>query len=966
MSARALVIVLLFLAGCVGAAPGDEASDFASTQQAATGEVRVLWSGAGSIPHAGGGFCTQCGADYACNSVYAGGSQWGNWENGRKTFLDPHPPGSLVIGVTVRVSACTWSKDDWMQVSLNNTIVGHAKPGVACSCKNGPCAVTTTTLTNVDGLPGYVYGGTNTLSLVSTGPNYHMLCVNHADIELVTADSPMPSASPDALSFDTRDMGTSSPSQPVTITNPGPYATILEGVTSPPGFVVSGPAFPVVLQADETATFEVVFQPVFNGAADADLVFVTSVGELHVPVSGTGRGPALSVSPAEVVLPDADFGSSSTAPLHLSNTGLADLVVTSLGSDSEEFEAPASLPLTIAPGGHAVATVTFTPTRRGARTGTLLIGSNAHPLPLEVFVSGQGRGAAVSIGVYELAFPKTPLNAWSDLPLELTNDGELALVITGVVMGGSGAADFSSPTAFPLTIAPGASDVVTVRFTPQWSEQRRAELSLESNAAQLPFRLPMSGTGITSRMSRTPTSWDFGPVSPAGPAVTREFTFTSTGEAPLVFRGASFFGLDVAAFELVSHPFPVTLAPGESATATVAFLPTRAGSHSVDFQFDSDADNNSASRVVLTGTGAAGALKFSAGERMDLGFAKIGTPTANRDVVVRNSGNVDVEISALTIVGDDAASFTLVDPTVLPTTIAPDATMTVRLSATPSSEGEETATLRVTSNAWGAATSDLALSVTGYAASYTVSASTLSFGRVRVPDVVTRTLVVTNAIWSPETFELHIEGDDAEVFSVSPQPFTVPSHGSATLSVTFAPSEAIDATATLTLVKGSTAIPVALEGRAVTSALAATPTSVDFGEVQVDAWASRLMTLSNVLDEAVTVERVRVSDPAFVVDPQPPFTVEPGGNVDLEIRFTPGKLDAYAAHLRFVLEGEVEPDAVVAVSGQGVSEVATPDAGEDPEEAGDRDPGCGCGGSDASWALLLPMLVALVFRRRNA
>lgn len=701
MFPRALILASCLLAGCALDSTEGEAPDLASTQQAATSTTTVRWSGGNAIK-GGGGYCYMCGADYACNKVYPESiSSYGQWENGTKTFVDPHPPGSLVTGVTVKVNGCTWDKADQLRVALNGTTIGTASPGRACGCNNSTCGMATTTLTNVDGLPGYVYGGTNTLSLTSAGPNFHMLCVTHADIELITADSPLPSASPDSLAFEARDMGTSSDAQPVTITNPGPYSTIIESVSAPFGFVVSGVSFPVVLQAEEAATFEVVFLPVFNGVADADLVFHTSVGALHVAVSGEGRGPALSLSPDEVLLPDTDFGASSSATLTLSNTGSANLVVTALDADSDDFEATALLPLTIAPGSNADATITFAPTRRGQRSGTIRIESNAHPEPLEVPVSGNGLGAAVSISVYELVFPKTPLDTWSDLPLELTNDGERALVVTGLVMSGSAPDDFSSPTPWPLVVEPGATGTLTVRFTPMWSERRRAELSLESNAAMPAFRLPVSGTGVTAQLTRSPASWDFGPVSPAGPAVTRDFTFTSTGEAPLVFRSASFFGVDAAAFELVSDPFPVTLEPGESVTATVAFLPQKVGAHAVDFQFDSNAGNNSSARIKLTGTGAAGAVSFNAGDRVSLGYTRLGTTSAPHDVVVRNSGNLDVGISAVEIVDDAAAVFTLVDPPSLPATLAPNETMKLTLSATPTIDDEQTATLRVTSDAWG-------------------------------------------------------------------------------------------------------------------------------------------------------------------------------------------------------------------------------------------------------------------------
>jgi MYXO-CTERM domain-containing protein len=96
-----------------------------------------------------------------CTGVNGGGYSW----NGQsQTFSDPVPAGNCVTGVQIDFagSFCNYSGTG-MSFSLNGTNVGAPNPPKTCSC--GACDAASTSYTNATGVPGYVYGGANTLVL---------------------------------------------------------------------------------------------------------------------------------------------------------------------------------------------------------------------------------------------------------------------------------------------------------------------------------------------------------------------------------------------------------------------------------------------------------------------------------------------------------------------------------------------------------------------------------------------------------------------------------------------------------------------------------------------------------------------------------------------------------------------------------------------------------------------------------
>ena len=136
----------------------------------------VSWGGSGT-------WCSICDGDsgnYACSDC-----TWGcpGWNNGQKSFTDAVPFGNIVTTVSVTVYYVSCGLDS-MTIELNAVIIDIAlAPGDSCVC--GGCDTLYISKTFSCGLPGYNYGGNNTIKLIPDGT----ACVSEAIITLYYAPS---------------------------------------------------------------------------------------------------------------------------------------------------------------------------------------------------------------------------------------------------------------------------------------------------------------------------------------------------------------------------------------------------------------------------------------------------------------------------------------------------------------------------------------------------------------------------------------------------------------------------------------------------------------------------------------------------------------------------------------------------------------------------------------------------------
>jgi hypothetical protein len=211
------------------------------------------------------------------------------------------------------------------------------------------------------------------------------------------------SIAPASLTFASRTVGTSSPSQLVTVTNTSgsgstvTFASVTFGGTNPGDFARSTTCTTLTTPGQQ-CTANVIFTPSAAGARSALLTFVDNAtgSPQTIPVSGTGvsTSPGISLNPTSLDFGQQTLSTTSTArSIIVTNTGSGTLTISSVVA-SGDFAAT-TVPVTNCGGSLAsLATcsvnITFTPTATGGRSGTLTITDNAAGSPHVAGLTGTG------------------------------------------------------------------------------------------------------------------------------------------------------------------------------------------------------------------------------------------------------------------------------------------------------------------------------------------------------------------------------------------------------------------------------------------------------------------------------------------------------------------------------------------------------------------------------------------------
>jgi hypothetical protein len=197
----------------------------------------------------------------------------------------------------------------------------------------------------------------------------------------VPLPSPRPSAlslSPAALDFGTQDIGTTSASRPVTITNFGGSPLNFSGISATDGFVQTSDCA-TSLVAGAKCTVTVSFAPTAAGPASGTLTLNDDSGNLgtaqSVTLTGTGTLPrSLTVSPASLNFSGYTIGDNPSQTVTVTNTSSASVGIAGIALNGDpSFSAGNNCASVLSPGATCSVVVTFTPVAYGTFTSTLVV-----------------------------------------------------------------------------------------------------------------------------------------------------------------------------------------------------------------------------------------------------------------------------------------------------------------------------------------------------------------------------------------------------------------------------------------------------------------------------------------------------------------------------------------------------------------------------------------------------------------
>jgi hypothetical protein len=520
-----------------------------------------------------------------------------------------------------------------------------------------------------------------------------------------------------------------------------------------------------------------------------------------------------------------------------------------------------------------------------------------------------------------LSFNFGPVMVGSSLAMAgtFTNTGGTNLTISQVSVSGS---YFQlSGLSAPLTLAPNQSASFSVTFTPQTGGSFSGSMSVTFSAQKKNPRgtnsqtisLSLSGTGtIPGQLTATPASIDFTNVQ-VGNSQTLSETLTNSGSSDVTITQAAITG---AAFSLSGLTLPVTLPAGQSTAFSATFSPQAGGAVTGNIAIMSNAPNSTLN-IALSGTGVTAGLLAANPSSLSFGNVQIGNSQTLSETLT-NSGGSDVTITQATITG---AGFSLSGLT-LPVTLAAGQSKAFSVAFAPQSGGAVTGNLAVISNASNS-TLNIALSGTGVTAGLlAANPSSLSFGSVQVGQSLTLSETLTNSGGSDVTItQATVTGAGFSISGLT-LPVTLAAGQSKTFSVAFAPQVGGAVTGSLAVISNGSnpTLNIALSGLGVTAGLlAANPTSLNFGNVQIGNNQTLSETLTNSGGSDVTITQATVTGTGFSLSGLTlPVTLAAGQSKAFSVAFAPQVGGAVTGNLA-VISNASNSTLNIALSGTGAT-----------------------------------------------
>jgi len=214
-----------------------------------------------------------------------------------------------------------------------------------------------------------------------------------------------------------------------------------------------------------------------------------------------------------------------------------------------------------------------------------------------------------------------------------------------------------------------------------------------------------------------------------------------------------------------------------------------------------------------------------------------------------------------------------------------------------------------------------------------LSATSFNFNTVTVGKSATQTLHITNTGSAPLTINsLSVQRQQFTVSGPS-VPATVPASQSAAYTISFTPTTTGNASASLQISSNAstTAAVVSLAGvgqNAAAAALQVSPSSINFGNVNLRNTATQTITLQNTGGASLSISGVTVSGTGFAFSNLAPGVgLSPNQSVSFQVSFHPTVAGAALGTVS-ILSGSLSSPTTISLSGDGVSSTSPPPAAQ--------------------------------------
>src|SRR3989442_9958660 len=290
-------------------------------------------------------------------------------------------------------------------------------------------------------------------------------------------------------------MGTTSPAQPVELTNRGNGTLNITSVAASGDFAQTSNCG-TSLAVGAGCTIRATFTPTAAGLRTGG-VAITSDARGSVPVitlTGIGFAPGISLSSTILIFADQFVGTTSAPQtVALNNGSGTSLAITSIVT-SGDFAQTNTCGSSVASGGGCTISVTFKPTARGTRNGAIIITDSGSGSPRTITLTGTGVAPVVTLVPPSLTFTGNQTVGTKSLPLPvtLTNSGNATLTISSIVAS----LNFFQTSNCDNSLAADATFTISDTFTPTMPGLLTGTISITDNAADSPHKISLTGNSV--------------------------------------------------------------------------------------------------------------------------------------------------------------------------------------------------------------------------------------------------------------------------------------------------------------------------------------------------------------------------------------------------------------------------------------------------------------------------------------
>jgi Abnormal spindle-like microcephaly-assoc'd, ASPM-SPD-2-Hydin len=410
-----------------------------------------------------------------------------------------------------------------------------------------------------------------------------------------------------------------------------------------------------------------------------------------------------------------------------------------------------------------------------------------------------------------------------------------------------------------------------------------------------------------------PGALDFGNVG-VGKQVSHAAAVVNNSKTLVTLTKASISGTD---FSISGLRFPLSLQPGQKSNFSVWYKGSRAGKAAGTLSFNGAP--TSSDLVALTGSAGSSAPQLTiSSPNHDFGNVTVNT-VANAALTLTNSGTANLTISHVAVSGKGFEASTIKAPTTVPA----GGNIVVSLTFSPSTSGNYSGALTISSDDPNTPTANVALAGTATNQSIgklIATPAALNFNNVQVGSTASAVTTLKNVGAANVTLsQINLSGSGFSTSGIATPVLVVPGE-SLTLTVKYSPTLSKASSGDISLVTAQGGISsVSVSGTVSQSGLTLSPGSINFGSAVTGVANTQTVQIANPGTVPVTITAANISGAGFSASGLPlPLTLSGGKTAAFNVQFNPKSAGPSTGSLSLVSDASNPPSAI-ALSGAGVA-----------------------------------------------